>query len=69
MKFYKLTIAIDEATDEVAFINEELFIADPELEQMAEAVAEATADVVPAEDFEHWLKRMIRIRFPVVGHS
>ena len=69
MKFYKLTIAIDEAAEEVDFISEELFNADPELEQMAEAAEEATEDVLPSEDFEHWLRRMIRRKFPVVGHS
>ena len=69
MKIYKLTIAIDEASEEVDFISEELFDADPELEQMAEATEEVTEEVIPAEDFEHWFKRMIRRKFPVVGHS
>ena len=69
MKFYKLTIAINEATEEVDFISEELFEADPEMEQMAEAAEEAIEEVAPPEDFEHWLRRMIRRKYPVIGHS
>ena len=69
MKFYNLTIAINEATEEVDFISEELYYADPELEQTAEAAKEAAEEAAIAEDFDIWLKRLIRRRFPVIGHS
>jgi len=64
MKVYKLTIGIDEVTEEVDFISEELFNVDDDPEA-AEATEEATAE----ETFLSFLKRFLMNKYTIVGRA
>ena len=64
MKVYKLTIGIDEVTEEVDFISEELYNVDDDPEA-AEVTEEATAE----ETFLSFLKRFLMNKYTIVGRA
>ena len=64
MKIYKLTIGIDELSEEVEFISEELFNVDDQIET-EEPTEEATAE----ETFLVFLKRFLMNKYTIIGKA
>jgi len=64
MKIYKLTIGIDELSEEVEFISEELFNVDDQIET-EEPTEEATAE----ETFLVFLRRFLMNKYTIIGKA
>ena len=64
MKIYKLTIGIDELSEEVEFISEELFNVDDQIET-EEPTEEATAE----ETFLVFLRRILMNKYTIIGKA
>ena len=64
MKIYKLTIGIDELSEEVEFISEELFNVADQIET-EEPTEEATAE----ETFLVFLRRFLINKYTIIGKA
>jgi|7_EtaG_2_1085326.scaffolds.fasta_scaffold09899_4 hypothetical protein len=64
MKVYKLTIGIDEVSEEVEFISEELFNVDESF-----SVAELTEEESEEESFLSFVKQLFLSKFTIIGKA